>query len=111
MYGYSPKLVKDAVSFIKDNDNIKKVLVYNDNGGFNIRRIDKYERRVYAVPDFEDSYKDIFANFNGYFLVIDIPKINKDSLYQRYIDSCSLVYQKDDLYIKSKIFRCNQYKD
>lgn len=111
MYGYSPKLVKGAVSFIKDNDNIKKVLVYNDNGGFNIRRIGKYERRVYAVPDFEDSYKDIFANFDGYFMFVDIPKINNNSLYKRYISSCQKVYEKKDLYIKSEIFKCSRYVD
>ncbi len=111
LYGYSPKLVKNAVSFIKDKDEIKKVLVYNDNGGFNIRRIDKYERRVYAVPEFESSYKDIFAKFDGYFMFVNVPKLNENTLYKRYIDSCQKIYSKRDLYIESEIFKCSPYID
>lgn len=106
--GYAPKLVKEAVSFIKNDNNINKVLVYNDNGGFNIRRINKYERRVYAVPEFEQSYTEVFKNFKGHFMVVDIPKINSDTLYQRYIDNnCNQVYYNKDVYITSRIFSCH----
>jgi hypothetical protein len=104
--GYSPKLVLNAVQYIKNNKDIKSVLVYNDNGGFNIRQFGKYERRVYAVPEFESSYKEIFANFKEYFLFVDIPKIKKGSLYYDYIESCKEVYFDSDKYITAKVLNC-----
>lgn len=104
--GYSPKLVLNTVEYIKNNKDIKKVLVYNDNGGFNVRQSGKYERRVYAVPEFESSYKDIFTNFKGYFLFVDIPKIKENNLYSNYIKSCKEVYFDSDKYITASVLNC-----
>src|SRR3989344_1654615 len=56
-------LLKNAVNFIEKNEKIKRVISYNDIGGYEIAKIGKYERRLYAAPKFESSYIDILENF------------------------------------------------
>ncbi len=104
--GSAPKLVKNATEFIKNNPEIKKVLVYNDNGGWDIRETGKYERRIYSVPEFESSYKKVFDNYNGYVFYLDIPRVKQGSLYDVYFNSCEMVYFKNDKYLNSKIIKC-----
>jgi len=106
--GSSPKLVKESVEFIRNSPEVKKVIVYNDNGGWNVRETGKYERRMYAVPQFEDEYKKVLNNFNGHILFIDIPRINPDSFYVEYMNSCKVVYKKVDKRISSKIYDCRK---
>lgn len=108
IYGSSPRLLAPAVQFIKNNPDIKKVLVYNDNGGDEIRQLGKYERRIYAVPGFESTYETIFKNFDGHILYIDIPKVEKGSLYEKYFNSCIIIYSKKDKYITSEVLDCKK---
>ena len=106
--GSAWKLVYEAAAFIKNNQNIKRVVVYNDNGGWEIRETGKYERRMYAAPQFEDSYKTFLSNFKGHVLYIDIPRVDLESFYKRYFDSCKIVYKEADRRISSTIYDCRK---
>ncbi|MFZ2522903.1 MAG: glycosyltransferase family 39 protein [Minisyncoccia bacterium] len=106
--GSAPRQAMKAIEYIKSNPDIKKVLVYNDLGGYSIRQIGKYERRLYAVPGFEPTYEEVFKNFSGHLLYIDIPKVPKDTIYEKYIDSCLPVYQDKDKYITSIVYDCRK---
>jgi 4-amino-4-deoxy-L-arabinose transferase-like glycosyltransferase len=109
--GSAWKLVYEATAFIKNNQNIKKVVVYNDNGGWEIRETGKYERRMYAAPQFEDSYETFLSNFKGHVLYIDIPRVDPESFYKRYFDSCKIVYKEVDGRISSTIYDCRKALD
>jgi predicted small secreted protein len=104
------KLIKNAKEFIMKDKNIKSVLVYNDNGAYEIKETGKYARRIYAVPQFEESYKELFKNFSGHILYIDIPRIGNNNLYSNYFNSCKIIYQNKDKYINSKILDCTNIK-
>lgn len=104
--GYAPALVRDSVEFIKNNPDIKKVVVYNDNGGDEIRKTGKYFRRMYATPQFEREYKKILSDFNGHILFINIPQLNNDSFYYQYFSTCKSIYYDSHRYIKSQILDC-----
>lgn len=106
--GNAKNLVFNSVSFIAGDKTIKKVAVYNDNGGFEVRKIGKYERRIYATPQFEDVYIKFFENFSGHVLFIDIPQIDKYSMYADYFNSCQKIYEKKDKYITAKILDCRK---
>ncbi len=108
LYGSSPRAVFAATEFIKSNSEIEKVLVYNDNGGWNIREIGKYERRIYADPAFIESYKEVFKNFSGHLLYIDMPKVEPGSMYDTYIQSCRPIYETTDKYISTSILDCRK---
>jgi ABC-type multidrug transport system fused ATPase/permease subunit len=110
--GYSPALVREAVSFIKSHKNIEKVLVYNDNGGYNIRQTGKYQRRFYADPKFSNQERVDYLNNNKiYYYVLDIPKIQKGSIYEKFLGSCKEEFSNRDGYINSIIYNCKDAKD
>lgn len=104
--GYVPALVIDATEFIKNNPDIKKVLVYNDNGGWEVKKTGKYARRMYATPQFEEEYRRYLGDFSGHIMFVDIPVISKGSFYQKYLDSCKIIYEKTDKSIPLKIYEC-----
>jgi 4-amino-4-deoxy-L-arabinose transferase-like glycosyltransferase len=105
--GSTPELVKEATTFIVENEDIKKVTVYNDNGGNEIRNTGKYRKRLYIDPKFD--VEDKIGNLNKYkehYLVIDIPKINPESIYMEYFNSCQSIYEKQSGKISANIYDC-----
>lgn len=105
--GSTPKLTMQALDFIENNPDIKNVFVYNDTGGFNIKMMDKYFRRMYAVPAFEEEYKGIFSEFSGHLLYVNIPRVY-DGLYLEYIKSCDVIYSETDKYITTQVLDCRK---
>jgi hypothetical protein len=103
-------LVRDLGAYIKSHDEVKDVLVYNDNGGFDIYRMGKYERRIYAVPDFASTYIPIFEKFKGHIMLVDIPRFNPQSIYGMYFATCDIVYEKESGYIGAAILSCGNKK-
>jgi hypothetical protein len=93
---------------IKSNLEIKKVVVYNDIGGYEIQKLGKYERRLYAAPQFEDTYRGFFGDFSGHVLYIDIPKIYEKSVYFDYMSKCKNILKQSDQYITAKILDCGK---
>ncbi len=106
--GSAPRLVENSLGFIKNNPDIKSVIVYNDNGGWGIRRTGKYFRRMYATPQFEEEYKGILGKFSGHILLIDVPRITIDSFYTKYLNNCKEIYNETDKYISAKVLDCRK---
>lgn len=99
-------LLKKAVNFIEHNSAISNVISYNDIGAYELMKIGKYERRLYAAPKFEKSYTDILNNFKGHYLVIDIPHLSPASPYAKYFLACGAVYEDYSGKISTKIYNC-----
>lgn len=107
MNGSAAKLVGDAAAFIAKNPDIKKVVVYNDNGGREIQKTGKYEKRLYTSPQFDLMVKiETINNFKGHYLEIDAPPIDPASVYRSYLDSCKVIYEQKSGYINSRIYDC-----
>ncbi|MEK7642713.1 MAG: glycosyltransferase family 39 protein [Patescibacteria group bacterium] len=106
--GSARSLFKEAKEVIIKDPKIKEVLVYNDIGGFEIQQIGKYKRRIYATPQFQDTYKKVFADFDGHILFIDIPRIDSNSFYAEYFASCKNIYKDQNKYIKAEILDCKK---
>jgi hypothetical protein len=106
--GSAPNLVYGAVEFIKNDPDIKSVTVYNDNGGNEIMKIGKYKRRLYTDPAFDINSKIATLNANkGYYLEINIPRIDPTSVYRKYFDSCAVVYKQTDKSISAMVYDCH----
>jgi hypothetical protein len=108
--GSPVKLFENAKAYIKKDQQIKSVVVYNDIGGFEIQKLGKYERRLYAAPQFENTYREYFKNYSGYILYVDIPKIGENNFYSNYLATCKSIYRDSDQYINSNIFKCSPLK-
>lgn len=106
--GSSPRLTINAVEFIKNNPEIDKVIVYNDMGGYSVKQTGKYFRRMYAVPAFEEEYRETLGKYSGHLLYVDVPKIYTNSVYSEYIDSCEVIYTERDKYITAKVLDCRK---
>ncbi|HEY4507137.1 MAG TPA: glycosyltransferase family 39 protein [Candidatus Paceibacterota bacterium] len=99
-------LLKNAVNFIEREDRIHKVISYNDIGAYELTNIGKYERRLYAAPKFERAYTEILKNFNGHYLVIDIPHLSPSSPYFEHFLTCDVIYEDYSVKISAKIYDC-----
>ena len=99
-------MVNRATDFIRGNPQISKVITYNNNGGYELMKIGKYERRLYVAPKFESFNKEVFNNFKGHFLVIDIPRLDPDSMYVRYFSLCDVIFEGLSKKITAKIYDC-----
>lgn len=111
-YGSAPKVLASAVEYIKNNPDITHVTVYNDNGGNEIQEIGKYRKRLYTDPAFDINEK--IATLNAYkehYLEINVPRIDPASVYRRHLDSCKVVFDRDDKYVSGKVYDCREVAD
>ena len=106
LYGSAPKVLSESIEFIKDSEDINKVISYSDAGTYELKKINKYSGRFYAVPGNEEGHKKKFADFDGHYLVIDIPKINDDSFYRQFFSKCTSVFEAKSGVITSNIYKC-----
>ncbi len=105
--GHTPLLVRNAAEFIKNNPDIQKVVVYNDNGGREVMQTGKYEKRLYTSPQFDITQKiETINNFSGHYLEIDVPPIDPKSVYRKYLDSCEKIYQENSRYMNATVYDC-----
>lgn len=112
IYGSAPKLLNSAVEFIKNNPDIKMVTVYNDNGGNEIRSIGKYRKRLYTDPAFDINEKIVTLNtYKEHYLEINVPRIDPNSVYRRYLDSCEIIYNKTDKQVSVTVHDCRKAPD
>jgi hypothetical protein len=103
--GSAPKLLAGAVEFIKNNEDITKVVVYNDNGGAEIQAIGKYERRYYVAPIFKTDTR--VNTFNNHYFELNVPR-PPDGPYQDSFNSCSIVYNASDKKMTAIIYDCRK---
>ena len=105
--GFAPALVRNAAAFIATNPDIQKVVVYNDNGGREVQATGKYEKRLYTADYFDQKEKaKTINNFSGHYLVVDAPRIDPNSIYEKYFAGCVPVYRRTDQYISATVYDC-----
>jgi hypothetical protein len=110
--GYAPGLVSRAVEFIKNDPDISKVTVYNDNGGNEIQQIGKYRKRLYVDPKFDVNEKlDTLNRYKEHYFVLNVPRIDPTSVYQKYFDTCAVVYRDVDHAMSATVFDCRGITD
>ncbi len=110
--GSAPSLLRDAVEYIKSDPEIKMVTVYNDNGGNEIQEIGKYRKRLYVDPKFDINEKIRSLNqYKEHYFVLDVPRIDPASVYQRFFHSCVVGYKHSDKSMSAIIYDCRNAPD
>lgn len=110
--GSTKILIKQAAAFIKENDDIKKVTVYNENGGWEIYSMGKYRKRLYIDPKFDVKEKVVSLNrYKEHYLVVNIPTIDPNTVFQKYFNSCQIVYRALDKKISATVYDCRKAPD
>lgn len=104
--GFTPVLLWDALAALEARPEIKQVISYNDIGSYYLTNMGRYYRRLYAVPEYDESNIEKMNGFNGYYLVIDFPRINPDSIYAKFFSRCRPVYSDVSGLIKADVLDC-----
>lgn len=107
--GNVSKVIASSISYLSNNDQIEKVISYNDIGTADLVEIGKYGGRFYANPDNESSHKIRFAN-NDYYLIIDIPHLYDYSFYGEFFSKCKILYSTQSKRISGKVYDCGEVK-
>lgn len=110
--GYAPGLLVSAIEYMKDDPDIKKVTTYNDNGGSEIQQLGKYRKRLYVDPKFDINEKVVTLNtYKEHYFVLNVPRLDPTSVYQKYFDSCAVIYDKKDRNMSAIIYDCRGVPD
>ncbi len=110
--GSAPRLLAPVVEYIKNNPDVKMVTVYNDNGGNEIQEIGKYRKRLYTDPKFDVNEKVATLNqYKEHYLEINVPRIDPNSVYRKYLDSCKIIYSNTDKSISAIVYDCTKAPD
>lgn len=100
--GSAPKLLTNAMKFIESDTRIDKVLAYNDTGGDELRRMDKYQGRLYLF-----SADTKIAMATNYYFELDAPRPPAGE-YKAYLDSCKIIYRETDRKMSATVYDCRK---
>ena len=107
--GSAPEVMRSTVSFIANNDQIKKVLTYNDIGARELSGIGKYAGRFYAAPQFEEGHRSKFAEFDGNYMIVGIPPIYQ-GFYSEFFSRCDSIFETQSVKITAVVYSCQIQK-
>ncbi len=107
IHGSAPTALAASLSFIEESSAVEKIITYNDVGAYELSKMGKYAGRFYAVPAFEAGHEQLFASYDGQFLVVGIPPLY-DGFYSRYFEKCDSLFQTQSGVIISTIYTCKQ---
>lgn len=106
IYGNVDAVAKDVTLHTNSNPEIPQVITYYDIAGYELNSTGKYFKRFYTDPMFEKTNITKFSSYSGYYMVVDFPEINKDSVYWKYLESCKRVFEARDKNISGYVFDC-----
>ena len=104
--GNAPQVLQEAVIFIKNSEDIKQVITYNDIGAGPLSIMGKYAGRIYATPESEGGYRAKFAAFDGQYLVVDIPKLDPGGFYHKFFAQCRTLFGSDSKNVTARVYDC-----
>jgi len=104
--GNSRILLEGALEYIENNPEIEKVITFNEIGFYELTAMGKYQRRLYVEPAFMESYIPILREFTGHYLVVEIPRIDPNSMYATFFGSCEPLYRRTSGEITASVYDC-----
>jgi hypothetical protein len=106
--GNGPQVLSEMVAFIAHDPTITKVLTYSDIGAGPLSLTGKYAGRIYAIPESEEGYRKKFSEFNGHYMIIDIPHLYEDGFYGRFFARCQVLAQATSGRISGRVYDCRE---
>lgn len=106
IYGNVDTVAKDVTSYTNSHPDIQQVITYYDIAGYELNSTGKYFKRFYTDPMFEKTNVTKFNSYAGYYMVVDFPEINKNSVYWKYLESCKRVFETRNKNISGYVFDC-----
>jgi hypothetical protein len=105
-YGNPAKVARASVDYVIADKNIKGVITYNDIGAYELRLSGKYLSRFYTAESRDYTAK--LSAYQGYYLIVDFPEIDKKGRYWPLINKCPLAKTFQDKKVIAYIFDCSK---
>ena len=103
--GSAPAVLQSALSYVA-RDEVKRVITHADAGSYELSGMGKRAGRFYAVPGYEEAHRELFAAFDGHYLVVDMPHINEGSFYSKFFSTCETVFATSSGVIPAHVYYC-----
>jgi len=104
IYGNVPEISRKTINYVLENKEIKNVITYYDVGAYYLRKSGQYSSRFYTAPGRD--YIPKLSAFNGYYVIVDFPAIDKNGRYWPLISRCDLIQTFSDRSVNSYIYNC-----
>ncbi len=106
IYGNVPAISKKTIDYVIENKDIQNVITYYDIGAYYLRKSGQYSSRFYT--SLSRDYTPKLSTFEGYYMIVDFPPIDKTGRYWRLISRCKLEKTFSEKNINSYIFNCTK---
>src|SRR3989344_827498 len=108
MNGNAPEVLANSIKYIRDNEDIDKVLTYNDIGAGPLSQLSKYAGRIYAIPASEEGYRKKFSEHidqGGHFFLVEVPLLY-DGFYSDFFSKCDTLFETRSGVIPGRVYSC-----
>lgn len=106
-YGSAASVARELTAYVVDHD-LPPVITYNDTAAYALRRAGKYANRFYVMGELSDVHRVRFNEHRGYYLIVELPRLNPVGGYVDYFSSCLLEYQAISGVVSGRIYDCRR---
>lgn len=104
--GSTRDVLNDSIEYIRQSDKVTSVITHGATGAFELWQMGKFAERFYAVPQYEERYKELFSTFRGHYLVVDIPRWDQHSFYEDFFSHCASTFTSASGVIRGHVYEC-----
>ncbi len=108
--GSAPAVLRQNLAYLAGSPAAAPVLTYGDVGAFELTTMGKYGGRFYAAPQYEEAHQKLFSQFQGDYLVVNLPPLNPDSFYGRFFANCQIRFEAISNKVSGRIYSCPKPK-
>lgn len=106
IYGNIPDISRKTINYVLENEEINNIITYYDIGAYYLKKSGKYSSRFYTASSRD--YTEKLTTFDGYYMIVDFPPIDKNGRYWPLISRCDLIKTFSDKSALSYIFDCSR---
>ncbi len=103
-FGSVPNVARRTIDYVVENRNIDRVITYYDTGAYYLKQSGQYSSRFYTAP--LRDYREKLSQFDGYYMIVDFPAIDKSGRYWPYLQRCKNVKKFSDKKVEAYILDC-----
>lgn len=105
-FGSTTKVLRDTVQFVISERDVPQVITYNDTGAYELTARGKYFKRLYIDPAFYKTNREKIDSYQGHYLLVRFPELNRQDLLVQLLERCPVVYSMTDKFVRGEVREC-----
>lgn len=103
--GSAPDALRTSLMYIRNAD-VNGIITHAEAGAYELRGMDKFSGRFYAVPGYEEGHRALFAKHQGQYLVVEVPLLSEQSFYRKFLNTCTPAFTTSSGVIHAYVYDC-----